>query len=107
MKAFLLLMLVVLSSCEDYCTVLYAGKSAEECNKLTKTPGVDYCCWFHYKESGGEINVCYPINKEVYEKIGEFVDALEKEYPNASDIKFDCSSKYLSVALITLLLVLF
>ena len=106
MKAFLLLIVLVLAACEN-CDGLHGGNSADDCNKLTKLPGADYCCWFHAKENGQEFNMCLPIDKTTYDQIGDKVDEMKKQYKDASDIKLDCSSKYLSVALISLLLVLF
>ena len=107
---FALLFVFVLNDTDDY---FYTGKDRFKCY-LVEEPNVNNCtaitleddeftCCFHkYKEDGEDYEGCQPIKKN---KVGKVIDEAEDE--GESDVSIDCSSNYISNALLFLLSLLF
>ena len=77
--------------------------NVENCNAI-KLKDDDYtCCYYTYKEDGEEIKDCIPVKKN---KVSKVIDDIEDE-DGYTDVSIDCSSNYISNALLILLSLLF
>ena len=77
--------------------------SVENCNKITISDKDYKCCYESYKDEDGEsYNECEAIKKSKAKKVKELFEDL-----GFTDVSVDCSSNYLSIALIVLLSLLF
>ena len=82
----------------------YEGKaSVANCNKITFSDDDYKCCFESYKADGELEEGCTAIKKS---KAGKLVDLYEDEN-GFKDVSIDCSSNYISNALIILLSLLF
>ena len=99
----------------EYTDYYYAGDKADDCNNYNEDKASvancnsitfsdsDYkCCFESWKIVGEELKGCTAIKKSKAKKL---VDLTEKG--GATDVSIDCSSNYLSKALIILLSLLF
>jgi len=96
---------------------LYDGKEADLCEevKKTKVPSVDNCtsieisnkdykcCYIFFKDGDYEEKECAAMKKS---KVKDFIKKYEQKN-EGEKISIDCSSNYLSKALIILLSILF
>ncbi len=110
---FALLFVFVLN--EDYKDYFYTGENAEECDDYDSEASVDNCnnitfsdddykcCFESYKDDSDDEKDCRAIKKSKAKKL---VEAYEDEY-GYTDVSIDCSSNYISNALLILLSLLF
>ena len=109
---FVLLFLVVFCSDDEFDEYIYDGKEYETCSNVTNPsvdacnavtiPDEDYkCCYQSYKEKGETVDDCIAFKKS---KVKDYVKEGKKEEDSFS---VDCSSNYLSKALIILFSLLF
>ena len=112
----LLFVFVLNKELEDY---IYTGENADKClevdeasvdncNKITFSDDDYKCCYYSVEVDGKKVDEeCYPLKKsEVKDMIDDFEDAADDEGYSA-DVSIDCSSNYISNALLILLSLLF
>ena len=124
MKKTLFLILVILLLSKFYCQDDYTesecekkegAKKKKDCNGLGVSKNAYKCC---YVKTEGSIKgqslddeSCMEIDKESYDKIKEFIEKQEKDVKEAGGKlevkKLDCSSNYLLISIMSLILLLF
>ena len=88
-----------------------------DCHDLTFPEGYsDYhCCFYHYKVTyngqSDELKTCLPVEKTLYDKIGEYINALEKQNTALPGYEYkleslDCNSYYLHATILALLFII-
>ena len=92
-------------------------KTLSECKSLSMdVPNYNQCCMINYVDtSGTTYNCCYEMSANIIvhfeqnkAKIKDDIDKAYPGYPNADTIKkYECSSKYLKISILALILVLF
>ncbi len=99
-------MLLSLAYSLNTCTPEGTVSSKSECHNLPLEPQYSHCCFGHVKVTGLELKTCFPVTKEQYDKIDEYMKSYEKtaESQNAKIISFDCISYYLHTTILALLL---
>ena len=105
------ILLVAKFNCEDgddddeYCSGKVA-KSVDDCQKLKlfTEDGVEYkhCCFLEAKHEGKDIKWCVPLTQKDYDEIDDYIDN-QKTY---SDVSLDCSSNYIIVSILSLILLI-
>ncbi len=102
---FILISLAIISFVlnDDDCEGLASKYS--ECEKLKVNPSTNHCCFVKYEYNGQDVKGCMEITKEQYEKIDDLVKENEKE-SGVKNFDIDCSSAYLSISLLSLILIL-
>ena len=117
MKTTLFLFLAILlisysyqSECDDKVT----AENKKDCNSLKVSEGYYKCCFAHYKGKGngekGEYKTCQEIDQETYNRIKDYIKEEEKAAKNSGGkltLKIDCSSNYLLISTMSLILLLF
>ena len=88
----------------DKCLVV-VQPSVDNCNKITFSDDDYKCCYYSVEVDGKKVDEdCYPLKKsEVKDMIDDAEDAADGE----ADVSIDCSSNYISNALLILLSLLF
>lgn len=91
---------------------VHCGSKFEQCINVAPDEGIDEtctnqtailktsCCYMKVKYDHGKTYGCYPVEKDK-DKIKEVIKALKKEYIGSNSIKIDCSSKYISLSVIS------
>ena len=110
----LAIILVALYNAAEKCTDIFTPSKASECNSLKVDDGFYKCCYMHSKISIGEVlheaKICTEINKTSYDNIKDFVAEYKKEIEKTgskvSSFDVDCSSKYLYISLLSLMVLL-
>ena len=105
------ILLVAKFNCEDgddddeYCSGKNA-KSVDDCQKLKlfTADGVEYkhCCFLDAKKSGDDVKACVPLTQKDYDEIDDYIDN-QNIY---SDVSLDCSSNYIIVSILSLILLI-
>ena len=85
-----------------------SGKKTSDCEDLKTTLETSHCCYFKYKSDSGESEGCTEIAKDVYDDIKKYIKDSEKEGDsiNFKVKKLDCYSSYLTLSLLSLVLLL-
>lgn len=85
-----------------------SGKKTSDCENLKTTIDTNHCCYFKYKSDSGESEGCTEITKDVYDDIKKYIKDSEKEGDsiNFKVKKLDCYSSYLTLSLLSLVLLL-
>ena len=114
---FLLLAILLISfSYQSECSEKESAKDKKDCNSLNVTASSNKCCYVHSKghekgEKDEEYKYCEEITEEIYNRIKDFIKDAEKAAKDAGgklDVKkFDCSSNYLLISIMSLILLLF
>ena len=109
------LLLIALFLVQIKCDEIYCGdeddpKSANDCKNNNKfDPGDDddfkYCCFLEGKRKGQDLKTCWPLMEESYKKINDYIDEMEKN--GFSGVSIKCSSYYIKISLLSLILLLF
>ena len=124
MKKTLFLILVILLLSKFYSQVDYTesdclkkegAKKKKDCNGLGVSKYAYKCCYVKIEGSleGESLDEegCTEIDKESYDKIKDLIEEREKYYKDKGgkyDVKkFDCSSNYLLISIMSLILLLF
>ena len=110
----LAIILVALYNAAEKCTDIFTPSKASECNSLKVDDGFYKCCYIYTKISIAEVSreskSCTEINKTTYDNIKDFVtkskEAMEKTGSKVSSFDVDCSSKYLYISLLSLMVLL-
>ena len=105
MKALYWILLILLLSKynSEKCTGLTDDKKSCKGRELE---GDEYrCCFAKYKVAGTEIKGCSPVTKDEYEKIDDTLKKLEDDY-DFKDVSFDCSSNFIVISLLSLIILL-
>lgn len=90
---------------------VHCGSDFEQCINVAPDEGIDEtctnqttpitpCCYMKVKYAHGKTYGCYPVKKDK-DKIKEVIEALKKEYIGSKSIEIDCSSKYISLSVIS------
>ena len=86
----------------DSCLALNSNDdlSVEKCNSVKISDKKYKCCFLSFKEDNKDNNFCMPL---IESKVEDYIKDFEENFGDDVDISFDCSSNYLSKALIILL----
>jgi hypothetical protein len=106
MKTILLLILFSYSFLEN-CEKNLVKITSRECHALTLDSNYSKCCYLYVEEDNFVTSVCYPITKEQLEAYDEMYAYIERTYPDADELKFDCNSHYINLVILTLISLLF
>ena len=87
------------------------AKGSGDCEKLDPDEGDYKCCYYEYDyEVGGEKGTakgCESISKENYDNIKDYIKKEEEDTDVGSiDLSIDCYSNYITISLISLLILL-
>ena len=99
----LVILLLQLFSCEEYCNEDTNPSKAKDCNNLKIDPSDEdgkYCC---FVENGNE-KFCEVYSQEEYDKIEDLIKQVEKA--GGKDVSIDCASNYTMISLLSLILLL-
>ena len=81
------------------------ASSVEDCQKMTLDAGEYKCCLFEYEYDGGSGSECEPLTQEDYDNIDDYIDKMEENSGRSDlDLDIDCSSNYLLISLLSLIL---
>ncbi len=76
----------------------------EECEKLKAKEGY-HCCFWEYEKSGKTVKICNMVSNENYDNIKDYISQLEDSATDgSSDLSIDCSSNYIAIPLLLLIL---
>jgi len=103
--ALLFAMLLSLHKC-GYCGDSFPSKR-EDCTSSQLQTGYTHCCYETYKVLTVSSSFCIPITEEQYKAIGDYIDTAKKAISSVGDFSFDCNSNYITLSLLSLLLLLF
>ena len=86
------------------CTLAGVSPSVDKCSAI-KFSDDDYnCCYVTIEYSGKKTNTCWGVKKS---DVKDYVNDAEDEADGDGEISIDCSSNYISNALLILLSLLF
>ena len=84
-----------------------SGSSVEDCQSKTLGTGQYKCCFGEGEWDGGSGSGCIPLTKDEYDNIDDYIDKAEE---NAGlddyELDIDCSSNYLLISLLSLILLI-
>lgn len=112
MKTILLLALISLSFCSDYCDDVENVSDAKDCKNLEINEKDGYrCCLFKskYKDKNGELKEykgCGSLTKSEFDDIDNYIK-VEKAEEELEELDVDCHSNYLNIAFLALLFIFF
>lgn len=77
----------------------------EQCTSIGSISGYKGCCFEKFNSSSGVIQKsCWPLTYNEYDNIKNYIEARKEKNPGCTDYSLDCSSKFISISLILLLL---
>ena len=83
------------------------ASSVEDCQSKTLGTGQYKCCFGEGEWDGGSGSGCIPLTKDQYDNIDDYIDKAEE---NAGvddyELDIDCSSNYLLISLLSLILLI-
>ena len=104
------LLIILYINCDDYCSLDIKAKSFDDCKNLKLPDNYKYCCYVKLEDKDGETNGCFPLTKDQYDKIDDYIDGLAKKSKDDGDNgdikKLDCKSYYLEFCLLSMLFIL-
>ena len=108
MKAFyfLLIALFVYQCYSTPCVAVSNPTEKKNCNDAEVPSGYHKCCYAVAKKGSEEQKACMPVKKEEYDDISKYIDNTKKAQ-SLDKLDVDCSSKYLVISILSLLLFLF
>ena len=84
-----------------------APSKASDCHDSTDKDQYYRCCYMYAKDkSGQEAKMCVPVDEATYKDIGKTIDEEKKKYKDLDKFEFDCNSKYVSLSILSLILLL-
>ena len=82
-----------------------SASKVEDCQSKTLGTGQYKCCLYEVEYDGGSGSGCVGVTKEEYDNIDDYIDKAEENSEYADpDIDIDCSSNYLLISLLSLIL---
>ena len=82
----------------------------DDCKNLALDTGDVKCCYWEAEWDGGSDSVCSGITQEQYDNIDDYIDSeeedSEKDGYSDFELSIDCSSNYLVISLLYLLLLI-
>ena len=102
--SYLLLISLIISNiyCDSECgRDDLAPNKVEDCTSLSVDAEFYKCCFLEY--SGGKF--CTEVTKAQYDEIDEYIDELE-DGTGDDDVEIDCSSRYIIMSLLSLIILL-
>ena len=84
----------------------YPTQLKKNCNDAEVPSGYYKCCYAILKKGSEEKKACLPVKKEEYDDISKCIDDTKKAQ-SLDKLDVDCSSKYLVISILSLLLFLF
>ena len=111
MKSFMFIILVAIlfsqyeCAAENECSG--TGINKKDCNNRSLRASDFRCCYYYYKIAGREYKECVPISKVEYDDFNTFLKFYEKVRKAADAFSFDCTSNYIIVSMLWLVLLLF
>ena len=116
MKALYALLIILLLSLykADSCVSSTIPSKASDCNSRTVSDNQYKCCYLYMKVTfmsiESEAKQCLPVTKDEYENIKEVIDKTkemaEKTGTKINKLDLDCSSSYLYISLLSLIIFL-
>ena len=86
------------------------ASNVEDCQKMTLGSGEYKCCLWEGEWDGGSGSGCYPVTQDQYDNIDDYIDKQEENAENAGlddyELDIDCSSNYLLISLLSLILLI-
>ena len=83
-----------------------SGTSAKDCKNLNVTDGYAHCCYLDAKSDEGSIKICTELLESEYKDIEKYIKDAEKEAElvHGKINKLDCSSYYIKITLLSLMI---
>ena len=109
MKSFIFIILVIILLSQYECATECSGNgsSKKDCNSRDIRASDYRCCYYYYQLAGREYKECVPISKVEYDDFETFLKFYEKVKKAADKFSFDCSSNYIIISMLWLVLLLF
>ena len=112
--ALLIILLLSLYKAETTCTDTTKPSKASECNSRTVETNQYKCCYLYVKVTAmsitSEDKKCLPVTQAEYDNIKEVIskskEIAEKTGVKVDKIDIDCSSSYLYISLLALIIFL-
>ena len=86
------------------------ASSVEDCQSKTLGTGQYKCCFGEGEWDGGSGSGCIPLTKDQYDNIDDYIDKEEENAENSGlndyELDIDCSSNYLLISLLSLILLI-
>ena len=77
----------------------------EQCTSIGSIYGYTSCCYESLITSAGlRKKSCWPLTKDEYNNIDNYINARKEQNPGCTEYSLDCGSKFISISLILLLL---
>ena len=107
--AVLILSLYCCQEKEEYCDTDIKANGIDDCKNLKLDEEEMYkCCFAEGKGNGQTEKNCWPVTKGEYDEIKDFIKTLESEAKKDAgfDVEYsvDCSSNYIIISLLSLIL---
>ena len=84
-----------------------SASSVEDCQKMTLGTGEYKCCLFEAEYDGGSGSYCSGLSQDEYDNIDDYIDKAEENAGLADyELDIDCSSNYLIISLLSLILLI-
>ena len=114
MKIFTILVSILLLTYINTDTVseclqkLTTGRKTSDCEDLKTTIDSSHCCYYKSKSDSAEAEGCTEVPKASYDDIKKYIKDLEEQgkSDNMKVKKLDCYSSYLTLSLLSLVLLL-
>ena len=87
---------------------LTTGRKTSDCEDLKTTVDSSHCCYYKTKTDSVETEGCTEVPKASYDDIKKYIKELEEQAKSAKMKvkKLDCYSSYLTLSLLSLVLLL-
>ena len=112
MKALLIVLFISLASlCASLDKTIYCGEyiynpTKEQCHNTPLKNTTYKCCYEFYKISSLTYPSCVPITQEEFKNFKDFFEKRKKMSSGNSDFSLDCSSEYITLSILSLILLL-
>ena len=108
----LIFSLLISQSYTRKCSAEVTASSINDCKGLELDEGYSYCCYivedFEYLGQDFKLHHCGQLTKGQYDDIGDYIDEAEdlaeKTGIDYDELSVDCSSTYIMITLISLIL---
>ncbi len=88
--------------CEDH--ISPADKNV--CHNSTKKETTHRCCYEYYKVSGMSYSNCLALTKADFDDFKNYMKNKESGIANVKEYSLDCSSEYITISILSLILLL-
>ena len=79
------------------------ASKAEECKNLDPGKG-NHCCFVEFEFASNIYKFCHFLTEADYDYIKDYINMVEDDFETDIDISIDCSSNYIIISLLTLIL---